>query len=295
MKRRSFLMGMAALTAGLVAASHPVLRAQAAGWPYTTLYTNTYPVSGSFTRIQLTDTAFDIFFRPSEDGSARVVCREAENLPHTVKVENGVLTITAAKSLTPYFYREDLEPSVTVYLPDADYESLTVQLTSGDVLAASGLRFGAVQISVTSGDAECYAAVSGTLSIDTSSGDIELSGQSAGSVQLHTTSGDIEVKGLQAASFAAVSTSGDIDLSRVQVQGELRAETTSGDIEIEASDAASLTLKSTSGDIEAELLSPKNFKISGGRGRVQAPASNPAAGLCTVEASSGEIQLRVRG
>lgn len=294
MKRRSFLMGMAALTAGLVAASHPVLRAQAAGWPYTTLYTNTYPVNGSFARIQLTETSSDVTFRPSEDGSARVVCREAEDLPHTVKVENGLLTITASTSLTPHLYHGD-GPKVIVYLPDADYEALTVSVTSGDVLVDSGLRFGTVQITATSGDAECYAAVSGTLSIDTSSGNIELSSQSTGSVQLHSTSGDIEVKGLQASSFGAVATSGDIDLSQVQVQGELRAETTSGDIEVEASDAASMTLKSTSGDIEAELLSPKNFQVSGGRGRVQAPQSNPAAGLCTVQTTSGEIQLRVRG
>lgn len=120
--------GLTVLRTGLVAE---------AAWrhDYTPLTVNTYPVSGNFTNISVTDYYADVQFRVSRDGSVSVVTRDAADVTHNVRVEGDTLTITRPEPSVGQrlFHHEDDDPEVTVYLPAGSYGALTVSNTSGDI------------------------------------------------------------------------------------------------------------------------------------------------------------------
>ena len=97
--------GLTVLRTGLVAE---------AAWrhDYTPLTVNTYPVSGSFTDISVTDYYADVQFRVSRDGAVSVVTRDAEDVTHTVRVEGNTLTVTRPEPTAGQrlFHHEDDDP-----------------------------------------------------------------------------------------------------------------------------------------------------------------------------------------
>lgn len=242
--------GLTVLRTGLVAE---------AAWrhDYTPLTVNTYPVSGNFTDISVTDYYADVQFRVSRDGSVSVVTRDAADVTHTVRVEGNTLTVTRPEPSVGQrlFHHDDDDPEVTIYLPAGNYGALTVSNTSGDIESAAQLGFASANLT-------------------TVSGDIDLNGPVSGKIVCNTTSGDVELR---------CPTAGDVEIS-----------TTSGDAELERSDAASLTISTTSGEVEGSLLTSKNFAVSSSIGRVSVPTSDPAGAPCTVTTTSGDIRLTVR-
>lgn len=264
------LGGLTVLRTGLVAE---------AAWrhDYTPLTVNTYPVSGNFTDISVTDYYADVQFRVSRDGSVSVVTRDAADVTHTVRVEGNTLTVTRPEPSVGQrlFHHDDDDPEVTIYLPAGNYGALTVSNTSGDIESAAQLGFASANLT-------------------TVSGDIDLNGPVSGKIVCNTTSGDAELNDSYIQSLKVVSVSGDASLERVTAAGAVTIETTSGDVELERSDAASLTISTTSGEVEGSLLTSKNFAVSSSIGRVSAPAADPAGGPCTVTTTSGDIRLAVR-
>ena len=296
--------GLTILRTGLVAE---------AAWrhDYTPLTVNTYPVSGSFTDISVTDYYADVQFRVSRDGSVSVVTRDAADVTHNVRVEGDTLTITRPEPSVGQrlFHHEDDDPEVTVYLPAGSYGALTVSNTSGDIESAAQLGFASANLTTVSGDIDLNGSVGGTtvsgdidlngsvggkVVCNTTSGDVELRSPTIGDVEINTTSGDVELNDSYIQSLKVVSVSGDASLERVTAAGAVTIETTSGDVELEGSDAASLTISTTSGEVEGSLLTSKNFAVSSSIGRVSVPTSDPAGAPCTVTTTSGDIRLIVR-
>ena len=263
---------------------------------YTPLTVNTYPVSGNFTNISVTDYYADVQFRVSRDGSVSVVTRDAADVTHTVRVEGNTLTVTRPEPTAGQrlFHHDDDDPEVTIYLPAGNYGALTVSNTSGDIETAGQLGFASASLTTVSGDIDLNGPVSGKIVCNTTSGDVELRCPTIGDVEINTTSGDAELNDSYIQSLKVVSVSGDASLERVTAAGAVTIETTSGDVELERSDAASLTISTTSGEVEGSLLTSKNFAVSSSIGRVSAPAADPAGGPCTVTTTSGDIRLTVR-
>lgn len=281
--------GLTVLRTGLVAE---------AAWrhDYTPLTVNTYPVSGNFTNVSVTDYYADVQFRVSRDGSVSVVTRDAADVTHTVRVEGNTLTVTRPEPSVGQrlFHHDDDDPEVTIYLPAGNYGALTVSNTSGDIETAGQLGFASASLTTVSGDIDLNGPVSGKIVCNTTSGDVELRCPTAGDVEISTTSGDAELNDSYIQSLKVVSVSGEVNLERTTAAGAVTIETTSGDVELERSDAASLTISTTSGEVEGSLLSGKNFAVSSSIGRVSAPAADPAGGPCTVTTTSGDIRLIVR-
>lgn len=281
--------GLTVLRTGLVAE---------AAWrhEYTPLTVNTYPVSGNFTNISVTDYYADVQFRVSRDGSVSVVTRDAADVTHNVRVEGDTLTITRPEPSVGQrlFHHEDDDPEVTVYLPAGSYGALTVSNTSGDIETAGQLGFASASLTTVSGDIDLNGSVNGKVVCSTTSGDVELRSPTAGDVEINTTSGDAELNDSYIQSLKVVSVSGEVKLERTTAAGAVTIETTSGDVELERSDAASLNISTTSGEVEGSLLSGKNFAVSSSIGRVSVPTSDPAGGSCTVTTTSGDIRLVVR-
>lgn len=281
--------GLTVLRTGLVAE---------AAWrhDYTPLTVNTYPVSGNFTNVSVTDYYADVQFRVSRDGSVSVVTRDAADVTHTVRVEGNTLTVTRPEPSVGQrlFHHDDDDPEVTVYLPAGNYGALTVSNTSGDIETAGQLGFASASLTTVSGDIDLNGPVSGKIVCNTTSGDVELRCPTAGDVEISTTSGDAELNDSYIQSLKVVSVNGEVNLERTTAAGAVTIETTSGDVELERSDAASLTISTTSGEVEGSLLTSKNFAVSSSIGRVSAPTADPAGGPCTVTTTSGDIRLAVR-
>ncbi len=296
-----------------------------------------YEVDQPFAHIQIEGMSNTVRLVPAQDGKCRVVCSESEKISHTVSVEQGTLTIVSHDRRRWYehigvFWGVQSELSTTVYLPQREYEDLSIQCASGDVSVPADFTFTMVQIKTASGEIEYAAPAKGDVTLHAVSGDIDAAGLTARALELHTTSGDVDLSQSQADSLSVQSTSGTVKLRSVRaagaadvttVSGEIELEylqaqditlrSTSGDVELEdvtasagldiktvsgeiglaRSDAQTLRLKSTSGDVSGTLRSGKLFQTHTTSGDIRVPNSSPDAGLCEITTTSGDIHLRL--
>lgn len=257
-------------------------------------HTIAHDVTEPFDDIDIGVVEGNVRIAPSQDGSCRVVCRDLERVSSSVEVKNGVLTVSR-QDARPWYARFGLwwlgELSVTVFLPERTYGSLSVRTVSGDAAVADGLSFSAASVTTTSGEISFHGRVERTLSIQSVSGDASLARTAADLLTVSTTSGDIWLSEIDAGALDIVTTSGEASCQAVMVSGAARFETVSGDVWFYDSDAGTLRIKTVSGDVGASLLSPKAFSVSTTSGDVRVPPSDEKAGECTVKTTSGDIDL----
>lgn len=257
----------------------------------------TVDITENFTNIEIRDTESDIRLRPSADGTCKVVCIDSDKITHTAEVKGDTLTITRTDSRKWYehigIYWGDF--TVTVYLPEAEYNNLYLKSTSGDVEVPSSFTFAKAELYNTSGDIKFEAGVREGVTAKSTSGSLQIRGVKGGPVRAESVSGDIVLENITADSLSVSATSGDLELSTVQVNGEATFKTVSGDIELDRTDAESLYIKTTSGDVKGTLLSGKIFETHTTSGHVQVPASDFDGGHCEIRTTSGDIRIRIAG
>lgn len=101
----------------------------------TNFTTKSVTIDESFQKIRIQDTSGDIRFAPSDDNRCTVVYTEDDDFTHSVSVEDGTLIIERKESkklssyIGIYFDRDE----IIVYLPRAEYESLDLESTNGNV------------------------------------------------------------------------------------------------------------------------------------------------------------------
>jgi DUF4097 and DUF4098 domain-containing protein YvlB len=261
----------------------------------TELQERTYEVQESFQSVHISVPESDVRLLPAADGQCRVVCAEGEQVTDTVSVENGALTVTR-QDARKWYQRMGISwvdaPAVTIYLPQTEYQSLTVGTVSGEIQVPEDFTFVTAEVESTSGDLTLRARVTDGVSVKSVSGDITLDGAS-GQIQIKTTSGDVEVSHCTARTLRVQTTSGEVALEDVSVEREASITCVSGDVELEGFDAGSLQIKTVSGDVAGSLRTSMNFVIQTTSGRVQTPPSDPAAGECAVTTTSGDVRLNL--
>ena len=256
--------------------------------------TNTYTFEDTVKNIEVNCSECDIKLSPGEDDSIHVVCKEADRIHHTVQVKNDTLMVDRDKdkglSLSFGTIRELV---VEIYLPEKEYEELSVSSSSGDIDIDEDFLFDSITLDSSSGDVECEASASGTLRAETTSGDQEYEGVSAGSVTVHSSSGEISLSTVRCAKADIKASSGDVELEDVIVDGKLEIETSSGEVELRKCDAGSIRIETSSGDVTGSLLSKKNFSTKTSSGDVHIPDSSEG-GSCEIRTSSGDIRINVK-
>ena len=273
-----------------------------------------YSVEETFDRIEIDEDTSDIRFARSDDGKARVECRETKKSAHTVTAENGVLKIqrqkiTGWKNLITFSFEKTV---VTVYLPETAYESLAIDTHTGDTDIPEWLRFGSVSIRTSTGDVRSRASVSGEISIESDTGDIFLDDLSADAIGCRVTTadvwmqnvacaGDVYVKvstgrttlnGLTAKNFTSEGSTGDLSLENVRIDGAISIDRSTGDVTFNGSDAAEIMVKTSTGDVTGTLLSEKVFKTESSTGDVRVPFCT-SGGKCEITTSTGDIVIRI--
>ena len=278
--------------------------------------TNYVTPEQDFDSIIIDATTADLKILPSTDGKCKIDLVERENLYFMPSVENGILTINEIDDRKWYEYIGISwgNMSITLYLPKEQYDSLTVELTTGRAQIDSGLEFGKVDIKATTGSVKCEAKVTESLAIkcttgliyasgadvDTiklkaSTGSIELCNSSCKTLEVEATTGSIKLSEVSGTGdFDIEATTGKINLSDVVTEGDLTIEADTGDVIFKRCDAANLNITTDTGDVEGSLLSSKVFFYETDTGDVELPRTDEG-GKCNIETDTGDITVTIVG
>ena len=274
--------------------------------------TNTTEIEETFDGISISTQTSDIFFVPSDDGSCKVECYEDKKATHAVNVENGTLfvKINNKKSWYDYIGVQFDSPKITVYLPKTDFNGLSVDGSTGNVTVPKDCSFESADVSLTTGNVDFRAAVSGALKIKTNTGSIGVYGTSVGSADLSVTTGTVNVSGLTCDGNVTVSVStgkanlkdiacdsltsngstGDIVLNNVIAENQISVKRSTGDVKFDGCDAAEIDVNTSTGDVTGSLLTEKTFVTETSTGKIDVP-STAAGGVCRIKTSTGNIKI----
>lgn len=291
----------------------------ALGWDFSKLstakfVTNTYEFSEEFTNISVNTETADVVFRPSADGTCRVECYEEENVLHDVSVEDGALKIRVRDN-KKWFMHIGINfssPKITIYLPGNQYSQLTVKGSTGDVSIGSFVGFENVDVTMSTGNVNCEASVSGQLKIKASTGDITAKNLSAGMVDLTVTTGKVNVSNVicqetlrikvstgkanvtdtQCKNLTSNGSTGSITLKNVTATEKLYIERSTGDVKFDRADAAEIYVKVSTGDVRGSLRSEKIFLVDTSTGDVDVPKT-VTGGRCEIITSTGDVRITI--
>lgn len=254
-----------------------------------------HTVTTPFSGLDIQAVESDIRLVPAEDGICRVTFLDSDKVTHTVTVEQKTLVIRRIDTRRWYerigIYWGDF--TVTVYLPEQEYEKAILKTVSGDINVPTSFRFAEAEVQSTSGEIRFTGAVNGPLTVQSTSGDVCLSSVTAGDTLVKTVSGELELNLLSVAALSAHTTSGDVDWTDVAAVGKAVLYSVSGDVKLTACDAAELEIKTTSGDVRGILRTAKNFVTDTTSGTVRVPASDFSAGICSIKTTSGDVKIEV--
>ena len=254
--------------------------------------THTHTVTEAYQHIRIEAATADVVFLPSENEKTEISVFENQHVTHTVKNENGTLHISDVDNRR-WYHRIGINfdtPTITVCLPRASYESLSITVTTGDVTLPEGYTFHSLTVSTTTGDVTLKGEVTNDATVCTTTGDIEIKSFSANALLVSLTTGDITLDGVRADTLSLSGGTGDARLSDVIGTSSLSVDYTTGDIMLDRCDAAALSLKTTTGDISGSLLSPKAFTYSTTTGDVKLPDC-VADSTCSLKTTTGDIRI----
>ena len=276
--------------------------------------TEEFVITEDFDSILINVITAEITLAASDDDSCRLVAYSQENVKFGATVSDGKLAVTFNDERAWYeriaFITES--PALTLYLPKAQYDTLVIDGTTGDVDVPMGFTFGTVDISLTTGDINLFSDVTGMIKTKATTGDITFKNISAASIDLELTTGDVALENIVCGGNISVDvstgevhlndvtchnltgngTTGKMSLVNVIASGKITSERTTGDITFEQSDAAELEITTSTGDVTGTLLTPKIFITSTTTGRIDVPKTTEG-GVCKITISTGKIIIDI--
>ncbi len=266
-------------------------------WDFTRLSTdrietNTYEIKEAFDSIKVNTVTADILFAASDDGICRVVCREQENMKHSVDVRDDTLVVDVEDDRKWYDYIGiHLQSSeITIYLPEVEYASLDIQSSTGAVGIPGDLKFDSADVSLTTGDVHFSASVTGNVWIHTTTGSVRVDQMSADTLELSVSTGEIVVSDVTCRVLISDGSTGDLSLKNVIASGRFSLERSTGDIIFDSSDAGEIFAKTSTGDVSGTFLSEKIFVTDTSTGDISVPGTT-AGGKCEIITSTGDIRI----
>lgn len=291
------------------------------GWDFAKLSTakyetNTYEIAEAFRDIAITTDRAHIKFALSEDGTCKVECYEEENAKHSVTVENDALVvrINNQKAWYDYIGFHFGSPKITVYLPKAEYNALSIDGSIGNVEIPKNYLFENANISLSTGNVNFYSPVSKLVKIKTSTGNICVENTSAGSIDLSVTTGKVTVSGvtcqdditvgvstghtdltdISCKSVVSSGTTGSISLSNVIAANKFSIERSTGYVKFSGCDADDIYVKTNTGNVTGSFLSNKVFITDTDVGSVDVPKTI-TGGRCEIRTDTGDIKIKIDG
>lgn len=277
------------------------------------LESKTYEEIGEFSNISVTTTEEDIKFMPFDGENCKVVCTMRNKVTYFVAVDNQTLEIKRQDDRAWYEKLFNFgEEKMTVYLPNAEYNTLSIVCNTGDIVIPKDFSFESIDLKLSTGDIECFASAKNLIKITASTGDIDIENLTVGALDLSVTTGEISVQSvncggevkisvstgdtelsdLTCASLVSCGNTGDIELDNVIVSGEINIERSTGDVEFRRCDAAKIVVETDTGDVKGTLLSNKIFFVQTDTGRVSVPHST-TGGECLITTDTGNVIFEI--
>ena len=269
-------------------------------WDFTALSTTkfetkTHILDRDFSRIAINTDTTDVRICLSEDGQGKLVVTQQENLSYRVQVENGMLTVTMEDARKWYEHISLFsfgESGITLYLPKTDYESLQVDISTGDVTVEEKLFIGDVYITTTTGDIRLEDLTADTIKLELSTGDITVASVTCHKdVQIDSTTGDVYLYDLQCENLITTGTTSDLTIKEGTAKAMVIRRST-GDVYFQNVDAGEISVEITTGDVSGSLRTDKIFNVQTTTGDVNVPKSG-TGGLCDITTTTGDIHIHV--
>ena len=218
--------------------------------------TTDFDVTGDFSDIEIGCSAEEVSLIPSSDGRCRVVFNDREWVKTDAVIDGGKLVVSAVEGERP---RNDIgffayPPTVAVYIPAAEYRSLSVTSGMGKLVLPEDFSFDDINIKAMTGSVRCEARVKNSIDIRT--------------------------------------TTGDVTLKDVVCSGDCRIECTTGDVKLSDCDARSFNIRTGTGYVKGTLLSGKEFVVSSRMGDIDVPESS-GGGICEISTGTGNISIEI--
>ena len=288
-------------------------------WDFTKLSTvnyetNIYEISEAFRDISVTTDTANILFAPSEDGKCKVECYEEENAKHTVTVEKDVLILRMDRQRSWYDHVgfRFRSPQITVYLPQTEYRTLSVNGSTGKVEMPNGFTFESADLSLTTGKVNFGASAAKSIRIRTSTGSICVANASADTLDLSVTTGEVTVSevscngsvtvgvstgrasltNLTCGSVISTGATGSISLNNVIAANRFFIERSTGNVNFRGCDAGEIQVKTDTGSVTGSLLSDKVFFTDTGTGHIEVPQT-ATGGRCEIRTGTGNINIKI--
>ncbi len=271
-----------------------------------------YTVPGKIQDVRIESKQVDVHVLRSTTSVCNVRSKSASRDCCSVETDDDMLIVKCSEdSSYPWYkriWRQD-NTELYVFLPEQEYETLTITAGSGDVYVSDALSFASADVKTGSGDQEFFAPVSESLTVTSSSGDITVKRNSCkkitavnssglvfcsdcrcGEVSATTSSGTINVSKCKIESVSANTASGEIDFLQINVSGTLKATSSSGDILYMYSTAGEIELISKSGDVVGWVIEPMLYDVRSDSGDVVLPSSG-GSHHCTIRTGSGDVSF----
>lgn len=253
-----------------------------------------YEFTEDFDSIHMDLDTADVRFVLAEDGVCRVECMESKKIGYTVETKDGVLNVSVKDNRKWYNYigMFNFSKPMTVYLPKAQYERLSVDMSTGDVEIPDGFSFGKLTLNGSTGDVSIGRVTVNSLDIEISTGDMTFKGVRANNMTLKTSTGEISLTDVHVEDTLSVETStGGVNLTDV-ISYRMKVECSTGDVELKRCDAASIRIETSTGDVEGTLRSGKNFTADSNTGDVDVPRDSDG-GACEIFTDTGDIRITI--
>lgn len=276
--------------------------------------TEEFKITEDFDSVVIDVTTADINLVASEDNACRLVVYSHKKIKYAPTVSESKLTVTLNDEREWYDHIAIITeaPKITLYLPKAQYDTLVIDGTTGDVDVPMGFTFGTVDISLTTGDINLFSDVTGMIKTKATTGDITFKNISAASIDLELTTGDVALENIVCGGNISVDvstgevhlndvtchnltgngTTGNMSLVNVIASGKITFVINTGDVIFERSDAAELEITTSTGDVTGTLLTPKIFITSTSTGRIDVPETTEG-GVCKITTSTGKIIIDI--
>ncbi|MBQ2240983.1 MAG: DUF4097 family beta strand repeat protein [Clostridia bacterium] len=294
---------------------------------------STYTIEGTFNHVLIATQEHDLTILPSENGECQIVCDEskAQTIEYAIDSDVLVIKIVDNRKWFDHIGIFSGEVSMTLYLPESHYTSLTAATDTGDITVSDGLSFTGSSVATSTGDIKFLAKIDGELGIASSTGDITVLDQVLTSLEASVSTGEIfienvkasdditlesstgrtELHSVEAGKITSKGSTGDILLKNVYVEkdiiikrstgdvtltstlaGAFEIETSTGDIKLNLSDAEEIDINTDTGRVEGTLLTEKIFITESSSGSIKVPHTT-SGGTCKIRTDTGDITITI--
>ena len=297
----------------------------------------TCTIEGDFNHVLIATQEHDLTILPSENGECKIVfdkikAQKNEYAPeYAIDSDTLVINIVDNRKWFDHIGIFSGEVSMTLYLPESHYTSLTAATDTGDITVSEGLSFTGSSVATSTGDIKFLAKIDGELALATSTGDITVSDQeltslevsvstgeiwienvkASGKITLECSTGETELHSVEADSITSKGSTGYILLKNVYVEndinikrntgdvtltsvlaGAFEIETSTGDVKLKLSDAEEIDIETDTGRVEGSLLTEKVFITESSSGSIKVPHTT-SGGTCKITTSTGDIHITI--